>query len=368
MKRIIAFIFALLLSGLFSCDVNAENGFGDYGQAQIESALPEQAKEYLYKNEIFADNGGAAGLTVGGVIKDICDVIYREAVRPFQMLLALLGVIFVCAITSSLGEKNGISDILAVVCTLVGAGVMCGYIDFCIELTSGMLNSVSIFMMTYIPVFAGIIAVSGYTGTAVAYNSVVLVAVQIISQLAVIMIIPFASCILGVSAAGAVNPDLNIHKAAETVKKIIVWVMGLLMTVFVGILSLQTFVTSSADSVALKAAKFAVSSAVPIIGGSVSEALSTVNGSIGVLKSSTGSFGIIAAAVIMLPTLISVMCYRLALMIASAVSDLFGVNTLTALIKSGENVLAVLTALISCFFVLLTVSTAIMLVAGRGLA
>lgn len=365
MKKLLTVISAIISIFLFGAGIHAESG--DYGQAEIAAALPDNALGYLAENEIFSDNSGALNLTVGGVLGDIWEAFRNEVTKPLQMLMSLLGVIFICALLKALRDGNdGAAGAFNIVCVLAGAGVMCGFLGDCIDNAAATLSAVSVFMLTYIPVFAGIIAVSGHAASAVVYNSVVLVAVQLISQLTVTFLVPLSGSILGVSVAGAVNPELNIHKAADAVRKVIVWVMSLLMTIFVGILSVQTFVAASADSVTLRAARFAVSSAVPIVGGAVSEALTTVKGSIGILKSSTGSFGIIAAAVIMLPTLISVISYKLALMLAAAASELFGAEALTPLLKSAENVLTILTAMLCCFFVLLTVSTAIMLIAGRG--
>jgi hypothetical protein len=50
----------------------------------------------------------------------------------------------------------------------------------------------------------------------------------------------------------------------------------------------------------MKAVKFTVSGGVPFIGGAVGDALGVVNGSVAVLKSTTGAFGILAVAAVCL--------------------------------------------------------------------
>ena len=138
------------------------------------------------------------------------------------------------------------------------------------------------------------------------------------------------------------------------------------MTLFVGLLSLQSFVTVSADNVTMKAAKFAVSTTIPIVGGAVSEALSTVKSTMGIMKGSIGTFGMISGALVILPSLVSAFCFKLALFIAGAVSDLFGTKALTELIKSGECVMSIVIAVLFCFMLLLSVSTAVILFSGAG--
>ena len=199
-------------------------------------------------------------------------------------------------------------------------------------------------------------------------SAVTLAATQLFSQLAVNLLAPLCGAIMGLSITGAINPQLNLTKLGELIKKIVVWTLSLIMTVFMSILSVQTFVTSSADNVLIRTAKFAVSSGVPIVGGTISDAVGTVHGSLSVIKSAVGTYGIIAAAVIILPTLINVACYRAAVTCAEAVSDIFGIKELTSLLKSCGAVMAIITAVIACFLLLNTIAAVIMLAMGNGSA
>ena len=140
------------------------------------------------------------------------------------------------------------------------------------------------------------------------------------------------------------------------------------MTIFMSILSAQTFVSNSADSVLIRTAKFAVSNGVPIVGGTISDAVNTVHASLSLMHSSIGTFGIVAALAMFLPTLISVVCYRMALSLAEALSEVFGVKELTALFKASGAVMAIIMAVIVCFLLLNTISAVIMLVIGSGTA
>jgi stage III sporulation protein AE len=116
----------------------------------------------------------------------------------------------------------------------------------------------------------------------------------------------------------------------------------------------------------MKAVKFTVSGGVPFIGGAVSDALGVVNGSVAVLKSTTGAFGIVAVVAVCLPALLSVICFRIALALASAISEMFGANRLGSLLKSGEGVLSIILAMLVCFMLVMLVSVALMIRIGSG--
>ncbi|MCL2693942.1 MAG: stage III sporulation protein AE, partial [Oscillospiraceae bacterium] len=331
MKRVLIFIFLFFLFTLNS------RAYENFGQDELMNALPGDVQGILHESQITPDNAGALGITPFSVLVSVFGVFADEVTKPLRMLAALVGVILLCAVAETLRDGAGGkgSDVFGVVGVLAGAGLMITYISDCAARAVETLNTGSVFLLTFVPIFAGIMAVCGQLTTASVFSASIVAAGQIFTYITTMLLAPLTSCILGVSTAGAVNPDLRIDRLAETVKKIVVWLLGLLVTVFVGLLSLQSFISTSADTVALRAMKFTVSSSVPFVGGAVSDALATVRGSLNLLRGSTGTFGIIAGLAILVPPLISVFCHKIALSIAAAVCDIFGVNRLSALLKSG---------------------------------
>lgn len=86
-----------------------------------------------------------------------------------------------------------------------------------------------------------------------------------------------------------------------------------MMTVFTGLLSIQSIVGTSADTLGVKAAKFVVSNFVPIVGSAVADAYTTMRSGLGLLRGATGAFGIIALCVTLLPPILETLCLYLAM-------------------------------------------------------
>ena len=350
---------------LFSVNINAEEIY-DFGQNDISDALPSEANEILDELNATPSNGGAE-ITAENIFTLIWDRVKDNAPKPLAMLASVIAAVILCSVTESLHDSgNMLSGTFSTVGVLACSGIICTSFAAVMESSKTAIEALAAFLAVYIPSFAGIMAASGETATAAAYNATITVAVQLIYQLFYVLIFPLSSCIMGISIAGAINPDLKINSIAEAAKKLVNWTLGLLMAVFTGLLSVQGFVTAAADSVSIRAIKFTVSGAVPIIGGAVSDALQTVKGSMALLKSTTGSFGIIASVTVMLPVVLSAALFRIALLISSAISDTFGTSRLTVLLKSGESVLAIVIAVMVCFWILAIVSTAIMLAISGG--
>lgn len=363
-KGLLNIFFVIFVVIMLQGKVSAE-GIYYFGQEEIADALPDGAEEKLEELEI-APDGSISELDAENIFSSILEAIAENIPKPLTMLVSAAAVIILCALISAMKEGDELSETFNTVGVLACSGIICTSSAAVIQSAKTAIDGFAAFLSVYIPTFGGIMAAGGQTAAAAAYTTVITVAVQVLSQIFSLVIFPLTSCIMGVSVAGAVNPELKINSIAELAKKIVNWGLTFIMTVFTGLLSVQSFVGAAADTVSMKAVKFTVSGAVPIVGGAVSDALSTVKGSIGLIKAATGSYGIIASAVIIAPILISALLYRAAFTAAAAISDALGTSRLTSLIKSAESVIAAVIAVIVCFCLIAVISTAIMLVIGSG--
>ncbi len=364
-KRVLTVLIIFFSIICFDFSVSAE--VYDYGTDELYDAVPENAKDFLEENNISADGNGIAEITIEKVFDSIIKEITFAISKPLTMFASLLAVIILTAVLESFVEKgnNATEQIFMVVSSLISTIIISSYLCETLNDINIAVDSAANFSLTYIPVMAGVIAIGGHTSTAAVYTSVMMIAVQVLTQITVNVLLPVTSCLIGISAAGGINKDLKIDKLGDGVKKAIIWGLGFIMTIFIGLLTIQSNITSSADSVSLRAARFAVSTSVPFVGGSVSDALSTVKTSIELLKSGIGSFGIVTGCCALFPVLINALCYRFFLFIAGIISDIFGTDDTGRMIKCGENVILIVISMIICFFLFITISTTLMLMICR---
>ena len=365
--KIIITTLICILTGIFlSVDIGAESG--NYGIDKLYDAVPDSAKTYIDEKNIMPDGSGISDLKLEDVLNYVISLIKDNIKRPASMFLSITGVIILTSLLEGFtnSTNTSVSTALSLVSTLSATIIISSYLSDSLDDINAAISSASNFTLTYIPVLAGVIAVGGHTSTAAVFSSVMMVSVEILMQITANILFPMTSCIIGISAAGGLNKDLNIDKLGEGIKKIIVWGLGFSMTIFIGFLTLQSNITASADSVGLRAARFAVSTSVPFVGSAVSDALSTVKTSIEVLKSGIGSFGIITGACVLFPVLINAVCYKLFLFISGILCDIFGTSDAGRMIKCGENALSIVISMLICMFLFITISTTLMLLICRN--
>ena len=107
------------------------------------------------------------------------------------------------------------------------------------------------------------------------------------------VIIPFVliSTVLGIISK--VSDRVQIDKLSKFFKSSVVWILGVVLTIFVGVVSLEGTLSSSVDGITAKATKAAVSSFIPVVGKILGDAVDTVMGCSSILKNAVGIVGVI---------------------------------------------------------------------------
>ncbi|MGN1408996.1 MAG: hypothetical protein ACI4XJ_02345, partial [Eubacteriales bacterium] len=98
------------------------------------------------------------------------------------------------------------------------------------------------------------------------------------------------------------------------------------------LLGIQSILAKSADSLAAKGVKFAIGSFVPVAGGMLSEAYSTLREGLGFVRGVCGVGGIVVLLLLTVPALIPIVMYKLSIFIAKTASELLKCDVLTPIL------------------------------------
>lgn len=361
MKKIIL-IIALLFA--FSISTGAEGYSEQLEQSNIdELPLDSNIEEFFDSQNIsIYDSDWVNKLSAGNLFTFLFDTLKENGKTPVLTGLSILGIILLLAVFRLFFENEKNSNMLSFVGVSLSAGAVLLPIFSVITGAARTLKSGAQFMLSFIPIYSTVLYASGKPVTSAASGSILLAASEALMWLASYVITPILSAYLAVSLCTNVSPAVNMTGVSEFMKKCVCWALGLVMTIYMGILSVQSTVNSSADSLALKTGKFMVGSFVPVVGGAVSEALGTVESCMGLLRSSVGIYGIVVLALMLLPTIAELLLWRAVLLLVSSAGTVFECPKITAVLKAADSAVAFLLGiLLICaiaFIVSLTVITA----------
>ena len=326
--------------------------------------IPDEIAEQMENAGISADDPESVlTVTPEGMLSGLWETVRREAAAPVRTLGGLLALTLLTALFTGTGDavsaKTGRMPEL--ICTLVCAGIAVRPAADILVRTAQTLSDGRTLMAGFIPVFTGFPAAGGSPAGAASYHVLMLFLTEAVMQITVSVLLPLLQMAAAVGIVDAVNPALKLGVLGSGLKKAVTWSLGTLTALFSALLSIRSFVASAADSMLSKTVRLLSSGLIPIVGGAVSEAYGTVQGSVKLLRNGAGAVGILALLWLTLPPLIAVGLYRLLFAVCRVCADMLDAKSLTALYKNTEQVLAAAFAMLVCFAVMLIFSTALML-------
>lgn len=381
MKRIIL-IVTLFFLYLFCFSINAyandkedlENTYKEQlelsGAGNLANEIPKDTKSNLKNIGVTGVNWDEiSNITPNKVFSEIQSIAKKNSYKPIASISVILSIILLCALfdgmKTSFGSKP-ISEVLGTVSTLCICGCIVVPIVECIDNLSTVIQSTSNFMLLYVPVIAGIMISSGQVLAAGNYNFMMAAFGSAVSQIASRLLVPMLNMILAVTIVSSISSKMNLSGVSEMFNKAVKWVLEFIMAVFVTLLTLQTFVSTAADNIGTKGIKFAIHSFVPIVGGALSDAYTTVYSCLKLLKSGVGAFAILASSFIFLPPIIECIVWLISLSICAAVGDIFELKQISSILRSSSRVISTMLVILICVMAILIVSTGIVLTVGGG--
>jgi len=215
------------------------------------------------------------------------------------------------------------------------------------------------FMQNLIPILITLMISTGSIVSANMVQPVILFVISFIGNMMVTLIIPLVlvGTVLGV--VSNISEKIQINKLSKFFKSSVIWILGISLTIFVGILSLEGTLSSSIDGITAKTAKAAISNLVPIVGKALGDSIDTVLGSAVVLKNAIGFVGVIVIIGICIIPIIKLAVLSIAYSIAAALSQPIADKNVVKLLEQFSDTFKVLLGIVFAVSAMFLIGVAI---------
>lgn len=249
--------------------------------------------------------------------------IMRDALRTGVILMV---IVMFCTLAYALDGLVGkmTPSVVTLTGSLAIAAVSVSDVNVMLGLGKDTVERIRDFANVLLPIVAAVTAATGaVTGAAVRQMAAVLFSSLLINLINNVLI-PILYAYLAMSVACAALGNEGLKKLGGFLKWGAVTILCGVMVVFVGYLTVSGVVAGSADAMAIKTAKFAISGAIPVVGGILSDAAETVLSSAGVLRGSVGVFGAVTILGLCLLPLLRIAAHYLVYKLVAAFSGMVG--------------------------------------------
>ena len=251
-------------------------------------------------------------------------------------------------------EKSGIVELAG--CVAVGV-MLLENTGSMIQAAVDTINSLSEYGKLFLPVMAGAQAAQGGLTSSAALYTGTMVFDAILGKAVSRWMIPLVYMYLALSVAGCAMGEDLLKRIRDLIKWLITWCLKNGLYIFTGYLSITGVVSGATDAAKLKAAKLTISSAVPVVGGILSDASEAVLVGAGMMKNAAGIYGMLTIAAIWISPFLQIGIQYLMLKISGSLCAMLDAKRVSSLIDSFSTAMGFLLGMTGIMCILLLIST-----------
>lgn len=207
------------------------------------------------------------------------------------------------------------------------------------------------------PILFTLMTALGASGSIAIYQPAVAVFAFSITELVTTIALPALIVAIVFSVVGNLSGTVKLGGAAKFCISAAKWVLYTTFFLFLAFLSVQGITAAIYDNVSVRAAKFAMSKYIPVIGVYLSEGFNVILAGSVLIKNAVGLTAVVVLLMTVLPVLIKIIAVSLSLKLAGAITEPFEGGKITSLlnsVSSGVNLLiAVVCGLAFLYFIFL---------------
>lgn len=238
----------------------------------------------------------------------------RDAFKPtVKRLAGLCALLLICAVSHSFSASvssrfdDGLVDYIGVLCL---SGYTFGIVKKLTDALTSYVERLKEITAVLLPTLLTVSAADGVMTAKTSYGGMA-GALFVIELLTEKLILPLITILTVLSICGVMTSStLNLRGISSSLRTFAVFSVTLAMTAVVTALHYQHVIARAADSVGLRAVRFASASLIPLVGGLVGESVKTVSEALRSVKGITGAAGAAAVLSAFLPPLCAVLIWK----------------------------------------------------------
>lgn len=261
--------------------------------------------------------------------------------------------------------QNSTAEIIFFVSYAAISAVLLTQLVRVFALCGNAMNDMRRQMEIILPMLLTLMSASGGTVSAAVYRPAAAFLSAGISNVFTEIIFPFTEIVIILNMVSNLNRNIKLQGFIALFQSANKWLIGLSVTVFGIFLSVQGLTAASYDGMSLRAAKYAISNSVPIVGGFISGGFDLILAGSTLIKNSVGIIGVFLLVSGVLTPVVTVVGFSLVLRLAAAACESIGDERVYSfLTKASDGIGYLVASLLSVAF--LYFLTIVLLICSAG--
>lgn len=305
---------------------------------------------------------GGDGLKLADMLRGLAKYLFHEVLYNGKLLVTIVMLTVFTMVLETLQnafERNAVSKAAYSIAYMVLIIIAINSFNVAIGYAREAIESMISFMLAMVPLLLTLLASTGSVVTVSVLHPLIIFMINLVGTLIYTVVFPllFFSAVLHI--VSSLTEKFKTTQLANLLRSIGVGVLGVLLTVFLGVISVQGATGAVTDGVTLRTAKFVTGNFVPVVGKMFSDAADTVISASMLAKNAIGLAGVIILLFLCAFPAVKILTLALIYNVSAAVMQPLGdspiVTCLHTIGKTMIYVFAALAAVSLMFFLAVTI-------------
>ncbi len=333
MKRFIVSVGILFLFLRFSVPVCAlEEGIGGAFSEEMEEfihGLPEEVQRE-YADILYTPEGASEIeniISYSTVSEKVLSALHNAWPSSTALFIRIFSMVLCSGLFQTVKKSfctPGVEEAFSLCTALVFGITLSESVNTLLGNAIAYLQSLSSLSASTAPLAAAITAASGHLTAAAVSHAALMLLFTLIQNVGSTLLLPLIRISYCLSIAGSVSKFVRTECIAKCIRKTFTVLLGFLTLITGFVIGAQSILSRSADSFSLRTVKFALGNMIPLVGGAVSDALSTVTGSLSLIRSTAGALCVLVLLTLILPILLQLLLHRFVLIVCQGAAEMLG--------------------------------------------
>ena len=287
----------------------------------VQEALPK-----FSLSEIFEDlRNGEFSLRPDNVARGILKAILMEVVVNAPLIAKLLVLAVICAIINQLQSAftGDVSKLAQMLVYLVLLGLAITAFSMAVDVANRAIDDMVSFMQAILPVMFAVLLAMGNIASTALFKPVIMGSLVFLATVMKNIVLPLFFLSIVLRLFNNISPHFKLSKFANLLEFGGKLSIGIVLTVFLGIMTIQGVTGGVADGVTLRTAKYSVD-LIPVVGKFFKDAVEIVIGSGILLKNALGVVAMLALMIIIFAPVIKIIAMMFTFKLAAALVEPLG--------------------------------------------
>ena len=305
------------------------------------------------------------------IYKKIIKLLGTEVSSSIKILISILVIIVIHGILKSITdnfENNNISQVIYFVQYILIVTLIMSNFTEIIKLVKETSSDLVGFINVLVPLLLTLMVYTGGIATSMMLEPIILFVINCIGNIIQTILIPIMMIVVVFSIISKISEKVQLEKLSKFMRSGVIWFLGVVLTIFVGVISLEGTLSSSVDGITAKTTKAAISNIIPVVGKVIGDAVDSVLGCGVILKNAIGFVGVLIIIGICIIPIIKIATLTIMYNLAAAVVQPIADGKIVKLLEEMGGVFKVLLGILCSLSILLLVGvTMVIKISNSGM-